>query len=381
MAEAEPKKTQDVIAEIEGEDVDENVQKLLKAAADSLQKAKEFVCNKALIDVFLELIRCQSSLSEIVEAVQLGFDLLIEELSLSEKEISTLGQRLSTEKKRSEVQNGIITALRSGDSTAKSESYEAQLENERANVTLANARATRANRQAEDVRKELRKKERDCRDQAKLVVTLKKIDQLKEKAESRKKAISDMSKMREEALDKLLTKRIGAVLTKVEKLEADLAAEKTNLEQVKTDLAAANTQRDEDRAKVEKLETDLGAANTQMDEDRAKVENLETDLAAEKTKLEQVEKRLIPLEANYEVVKAAQIIRSLEYKIVPFRAKGFFLKDLTATKGYNDKMTVSKQEFASAYSEWQGKPYSAGWVALYGDIFSTLVSMRDAEVT
>ncbi|XP_065828158.1 tropomyosin alpha-1 chain-like [Oscarella lobularis] len=347
MAEAEPQKTQDVIAEIQGEDVDENVQKLLKATADSLQKAKEFDCNEALIDEALELIRCQSSLSEIVRAVQLCFDLLIEELSDSEREISRLGETLSTEEKRNEVQNGVITVLRSGDPTAKSKSYEAQLANVRANVTLSNVRATRAKREADDVRKELRKKRRDCREQAELVVKLEKtIDQLKEKAESQRKAIVNISETRDDVLDNLVRKRIGAVLTKVEKLEKDLAALNTKLEkQREEDLAAANT-------KFEKLEKDLAAANT---------------------KLEQIEKRLIPLEANYEVVKAAEIIRSLENKIVPFRANGFLLRHLTAPKGYNESVPVSKQEFDSAVSEWQGKSYSASWDASYGDIFSTLI--------
>ena len=369
MAEAEPKITEDVIAEIQVEDdVDENVEKLLKAVADSLQKAKEFYCNDALIDEALKLIRCQSSLSQIVKAVQLCFDLLMGELSSSAIEISRLAAIVSTEEKRSEIQNGLITVLRSGDSTAKSKSYESQLKNERTNVTLANSRADRANARAEDLSKMLQKKQRDCREKSELVEKLKKtIDQLRQKVERQRQAIVDNSETREDALEKLLAKRIGAVLTEVQTLKTDLAAAKAQRE---GDLATAKAEREKDRAKVEKLETDLAAANTNL-------EQVKNDLAGEKTKLEQVEKRLIPLEANYEVVKAAQIIRSLEYKIVPFRAKGFFLKDLTATNGYNDKMAVSKQEFASAYSEWQGKPYSAGWVALYGDIFSTLIYERD----
>ncbi|XP_065836575.1 beta-taxilin-like [Oscarella lobularis] len=355
MAEAEPKKTEDVIAEIQVEDdVDENVQKLLKAVADSLQKAKEFYCNDALIDEALKLIRCQSSLSQIVKAVQLSFDLLIGELSSSAIEISRLAAIVSTEEKRSEIQNGLITVLRSGDSTAKSKSYEAQLKNERTNVTLANSRADRANARAEDLSKMLQKKQRDCREKSELVEKLKKtIDQLRQKAKRQRQAIVDNSETREDALEKLLAKRIAAVLTEVQTL--------------KTDLAAAKTER----------EKDLAAAKAEREKDRAKVEKLETDLAAEKTKLEQVEKRLIPLEANYEVVKAAQFIRSLENKIVPFRAKGFLLKDLTATKGYDESMPVTKQEFASAYSEWQGKPYSASWVASYGEIISTLTFERD----
>ena len=174
MAEAEPKKTQDVIAEIQGEDVDENVQKLLKAVADSLQKAKKFDCDEALIDEALTLIRCQSSLSEIVKAVQLCFDLLIDELSSSESEVSRLVETLDAEEKKEEVQNGVITMLRSGDSTAKSKSYEAQLEYASANVTRAHVRAVRANARAEEMRKELQKKQRDCREQTEVVEKLKK---------------------------------------------------------------------------------------------------------------------------------------------------------------------------------------------------------------
>ncbi|XP_065831834.1 tropomyosin beta chain-like [Oscarella lobularis] len=336
MAEAEPKKTQDVIAEIQGEDVDENVQKLLKAVADSLQKAKKFDCDEALIDEALKLIRCQSSLSEIVKAVQLCFDLLIDELSSSESEISRLVENLDAEEKKEEVQNGVITMLRSGDTTAKSKSYEAQLAYASANVTRAHVRAVRANARAEEMRKELQRKQRDCREQTEVVEKLKKtIDHLKQKTERQRKAIVDISETRDDVLDKLVTKRLGAVWTKVEKLEKDLAAANTNLEQVKN------------------------------------------DLAGEKTKLEQVEKRLIPLEANYEVVKAAQVIRSLENKIVPFRANGFLLRHLTEPKGYNESMPVSKQEFASAVSEWRGKSYGASWAASYGDIFSTLIYERD----
>ena len=367
MAEAEPQKTQDVIAEIQGEDVDENVQKLLKATADSLQKAKEFDCNEALIDEALELIRCQSSLSEIVRAVQLCFDLLIKELSDSEREISRLGETLSTEEKRNEVQNGVITVLRSGDPTAKSKSYEAQLANVRANVTLSNVRATRAKREAEDMRKELRKKRRDCREQAELVVKLEKtIDQLKEKAESQRKEIVNISETRDDVLYNLVEKRIEAVLTKFEIL--------TRVEKIEKDLTKLKEFQVATNTKIEKLEKQmeeyLAATNTKFE----KLEKQrEEDLAAANTKFEQIEKRLIRLEANYEVVKAAEIIRSLENKIVPFRTNGFLLRHLTAPKGYNESVPVSKQEFDSAVSEWQGKSYSASWDASYGDIFSTLI--------